>query len=436
MTNAVAVLLPTNAAGAPNSQVTIPVLIPNGVNAHNIIAYDFRLTFNPAVLTFAAASTTGTMSDGWNVTPNSSTPGAVQVVAFNATALTGSGTLINLVFNVVGTAGSTTALTWTNFVFNEGSPAAQTSNGFFTASAWRVGGSVTYRTTTRTMAGVTVALSGASQSQRTTNSSGIYSFTLQASGVHTVTPSLSGQVNSISAFDAAYVAQCVAGVRAASDCPLLAADASGNNVLSAFDAAQIAQYVAGLAPTSRVGRWLFSPAARSYGALTGDLLTEGYAAYLVGEVSGNWQAPAVSVTAASATGPAPLLATSRDDLAVALGSAAPVGDLLAFQLTLYYDPAVGRLQAAQPSAALAAADWELLVNEATPGVVELVGYGVTPVQDSRELVTLHFLDAAGQPVALTPTLRQIQFNEEPLWLDASATPVALHQRQFLPLIVN
>ena len=301
--NGVAVILPTAATGAPNSQVTIPVLLPASVTGQAIVAYDFHLTFDPAVLNPVSVNTVNTLSNGWNVTPNILTPGAVQVVAFNTTALAGSGTLLNLVFNVVGAANSSTALTWTNFVFNEGEPAAQTSNGLFTVrAAWTVGGAVSYRTTTRPMSGLTLDLSGASSHQTATDSNGVYNFTIQTSGAHTVTPSKSGGVNGISAFDAAYIAQCVAGVRNLADCPLLAADASGNNVLSAFDAAQVAQYVAGLAgPTSRVGRWLFSPANRTYGTVTGDLLTENYGAYLVGEVSGNWQPPAATAAQQTAS---------------------------------------------------------------------------------------------------------------------------------------
>ena len=418
--NAISVILPTNATGAPGSQVTIPVLLPTSVTGLGIIAYDFRLTFDPNVLSLVDVTVAGTLSDGWTLTPNTSTFGAVQVVSFNTTALAGTGTLLNLVFNVVGAANSSTPLTWSNFVFNEGEPAAQTSNGLFTVRAtWTVGGAINYRTTTRPMSGVTLDLSGASTAGTTTNASGIYSFTMQASGAHTVTPSKSGGVNGISAFDAAFIAQCVAGVRNLVDCPILAADASGNNALSAFDAAQVAQFAAGLAgPTSRVGRWVFSPANRTYATLTGDLLTEHYGAYLVGEVSGNWQPPAA--TAAEQTTneqtAAPLTVATATDGTVTLGHTGAVSDLLAYQITLHYDPSLGRLIEVVPAAAVSAdAGWELVVNEANPGVVEIVGYGVTPVNGVAELVSLRFQEGAGQATTLVPTVVMVQLNEAGLW---------------------
>lgn len=151
-------------------------------------------------------------------------------------------------------------------------------------------GSVTYRTTSTKIAGVTIALAGMSSMQDTTDASGTYTVSIAADGLHTLTPSLSGQVNGIASFDAAYIAQCVTGLRAMSECPLLAADVSDNNALSSFDAALIAQYMVGAADANnRVGRWVFAPANRTYDTGTSNLLNENFAGYLVGEVSGNWQ---------------------------------------------------------------------------------------------------------------------------------------------------
>ena len=440
--NAIAVNLPPNATGAPNAQVTIPVLVPQAVDEFGIVAYEFQFTYNPAILSVVSINTVGTLSAGWNVTPNFTTPGTVQIVAFNTTAMAGSGTLINLVFNVVGAANSSTGLTWTNFGFNEGDPAAQTSNGLFTVRSWTVGGAVNYRTTTRLMAGVTMNLTGATTAQVTTNASGAYSYTIQATGIHTVTPSLTGRINGISAFDAAFVAQCVAGIRVTTDCPLLAADTSGNNLLSAFDAAQIAQYAAGLAgPTSRVGRWLFSPARRVYAVISSDLLTENYGAYLVGEVSGNWQPPAVTA-AEQTTGEqvaAALTVATVDGNTFTLGHTGAVADLLAYQATVHYDPNAGRFVAAVPAAATSVdAGWDLVVNEVTLGVIELVGYGVTPVNGVGDLVTLHFQATDGQALTLVPTMVRIQLNEEPVWTGAvtGQQESVLPHMQFLPMIVN
>jgi hypothetical protein len=111
----------------------VPVIVgkTTGLNA---IAYDFTFTFNPKVIRLAnpAFETKGTLSQGWSITANTSTPGQIRIVAFNSQPLSGSGTLIFIKFNVVGSPGATSPLTWISFPFNEGSPASVLTNGKFT----------------------------------------------------------------------------------------------------------------------------------------------------------------------------------------------------------------------------------------------------------------------------------------------------------------
>jgi hypothetical protein len=132
----VAVSLPSQSAPAGSNNVMVPVIVGN-TTGQGIIAYDFTYTFDPSVIQLAnpAFETSGTLSSGWTITPNTSTPGQIRIVAFNTTPLSGQGTLIFIKFNVVGSQGSTTLLTWTNFMFNEGSPTATLGDGKFTVSA-------------------------------------------------------------------------------------------------------------------------------------------------------------------------------------------------------------------------------------------------------------------------------------------------------------
>jgi hypothetical protein len=127
------VSLPNTTASKGSTNVMIPVIAGN-TKGLNVIAYDFTFTFNPKVIQPAnpAFETNGTLSQGWSITPNTSIPGKIRIVAFNSQPLAGSGTLIFIKFNVVGSPGSTTPLTWTSFPFNEGSPAAVLTNGKFT----------------------------------------------------------------------------------------------------------------------------------------------------------------------------------------------------------------------------------------------------------------------------------------------------------------
>lgn len=128
----VAISLPTT-SGTSGSSVTIPVTVGN-LTGRGYVAYDFDITFNNAVLQLQnpPIDAAGTLSGAMNITHNA-TPGRLRVSAFGTSALTGAGTLLNLKFSVVGAPGTSTALTWQRFLFNED---AQTNlvNGRFTVA--------------------------------------------------------------------------------------------------------------------------------------------------------------------------------------------------------------------------------------------------------------------------------------------------------------
>ena len=132
----IAVALPNTSASAGAANVMVPVIVGD-TTGQNIIGYDFTFTFNTSVIQLAnpAFETNGTLSTGWSITPNTSTPGQIRIVAFNSQPLSGSGTLIFIKFNVVGSQGSMTPLTWTNFTFNEGNPGATLTDGSLTVTA-------------------------------------------------------------------------------------------------------------------------------------------------------------------------------------------------------------------------------------------------------------------------------------------------------------
>ena len=139
-----------DAAQDPGETISIPIIVSQLTQPTGVFSYDFRLTFNPAVLQLQATpvTQTGTLSDvpGWTITPNAdNTNGILRVSAFGTTALSGAGTLLRINFTVVGSPGQTSPLNWTpppgpnpfppgGFVFNEGDPAAVTDNGLFTVA--------------------------------------------------------------------------------------------------------------------------------------------------------------------------------------------------------------------------------------------------------------------------------------------------------------
>ncbi len=135
----ISVSLPSNAAASKGTVVVIPITVGDTTN-QGIFSYDFTVSFDPNVLTPAspAADNSNTLSSGFVITPNPQVPGRLTISGFGTQELTGQGTLLNLRFNVVGTAGTATGstnLTFDAFMFNEGNPSSMTTNGRFTVLA-------------------------------------------------------------------------------------------------------------------------------------------------------------------------------------------------------------------------------------------------------------------------------------------------------------
>jgi uncharacterized protein (TIGR03437 family) len=109
--------------------ITVPVNVGD-LTGMNVIAYDFDLMFDPTLLQPATTpyDAAGTLSSAFTITANATT-GRLRLSAFGTAALSGSGTLLKLTFNVIG-AGTTTNLTWQRFALNEDTlPPASLTNG-------------------------------------------------------------------------------------------------------------------------------------------------------------------------------------------------------------------------------------------------------------------------------------------------------------------
>jgi hypothetical protein len=112
------------------TNITIPVTVSDTTGL-GIIAYQFDLHYDPAVITpqTKAVEVAGTMSSGLSPVYNPITPGVLKVVVFGAYPLTGAGTLFNFKFTAVGPVGTISPITFVDFMFNEGDPAANVTNG-------------------------------------------------------------------------------------------------------------------------------------------------------------------------------------------------------------------------------------------------------------------------------------------------------------------
>lgn len=115
--------------------VEIPVSVSD-ISGWEIISFQFEFSYDPAVISPVDPFliTDGTMAGAanWTVLPNNNTPGQMIVGGFGATALTGAGEMLIIKFEVVGSYGASTPLTFSSFTFNAGIPPVTMINGLVT----------------------------------------------------------------------------------------------------------------------------------------------------------------------------------------------------------------------------------------------------------------------------------------------------------------
>jgi hypothetical protein len=110
-----------------------------------------------------------------------------------------------------------------------------------------LGGQITYYNGAGPVPGVEVDLIGGSPATAMTDANGDYGFSFVGSGMVTVLPLKHDDVNNaITALDASFVLQFVAGLRTFTDDQRLAADVTGDGTVSTLDASLILQYQANL----------------------------------------------------------------------------------------------------------------------------------------------------------------------------------------------
>ena len=135
-------LLVSNFAQAQSIDVSIPamydstgalIMVPitiSDATGFDVSSFSFSLKFDQAVLAAIDHSSSGTLTEGWLIFL-SKKDGEITMAAASTDTLKGSGVLVNINLKVIGDTGARSALTFTQFIFNEGTPAAKTSDGSF-----------------------------------------------------------------------------------------------------------------------------------------------------------------------------------------------------------------------------------------------------------------------------------------------------------------
>jgi hypothetical protein len=427
------VTVPSGMTTPRNAAVSVPIGVDT-MTGMNAISFDFTFTYNSSTLTFTGIDQTATLSSGMTVTINNGTPGTLVVSGFQANPLSGAGTLIKLNFNASGPIGSTSALSLPSFMFNEGSPCSNLSNGSVTIVSGTVSGVVSYANsmTFKPVSNTTLTGTGSLPTVSTNSAffTGGYSLSGFGPGPYTVTPSKTGDVNGISGFDSALIAQHVVNLITLNSNQQLAADVSQASGITSFDSALVARYVVSLPNSGNTGSWIFNPTSRSYGNVEADQPNQNYDAILMGEVSGDWVAPTsfapfaplpagkdlspeaiVTVTAPQHITPAGLPFTvpiSTTDISFPTTGI----DVISYQFILTYNPLI--IQAQDPAVTVGGTLSEngaVTINQTVPGVLNVVVTRANPMVGAGTLFNFKF-NAIGTSGQISPlTWQNFRFNE-------------------------
>lgn len=380
--------------GGQHDVVQVPI---NLANVSGLAAASLTVNFDPTVLTGRGAST-GSLTPGWSLAANTDTPGQVRLsMASPGGAVSGSGVLAYIEFEVVGSPGVTTTLSLTEVSLNDGAIPVDADDGSFAVSlVYDVAGTVRFWNGGTGVPGVLLALEGERVYTGLSDASGVYTVAGAAAGDYTLTPSKSDDVNGISAYDASLALQHDAGLITLLGHQATAADVNKNGVITSMDAFYILQKAVDLVTLPFPGAgvvWDFDPRSRSYTNLNADLTGQDFTAILLGDVSGNWSIAGSQGLNTLAQGPVTLTVFGGPISPSGLTTAtiwldAPNVPVYSLDLTLAYSSTRASAVSVQPGSLASAFMSSANLNQ--PGRVLLALAGALPISGRGELVILTF----------------------------------------------
>jgi len=113
----------------PDTTVSVPVLVSD-VTGYGIISMQLTVKYDSLVLHAIDVSLESTIAETWGyVANNLDPPGEMVVGAFGTAALSGSGDLLFLEFEVIGAIGDSTSIIIEKFSFNNDNPPVTATSG-------------------------------------------------------------------------------------------------------------------------------------------------------------------------------------------------------------------------------------------------------------------------------------------------------------------
>lgn len=421
-----------NVSAQTNTSITVPVNVSE-MGGTGAVSANFTVTFDSNVMTFnnLTFGPVGTSNGGGRTLAFSNpTAGTLNISIFGGNPFIGSGAIVNLNFTVVMIPPAFSPLNFTAFQINGGPQCGTTTNGSLSVVTGRISGTVTYANilgppSPRYVPNVLISAAGSPPVSTVTGASGPYLLSGFSANTYTITPSKTGGVNNaVTGFDAAKIVQFVVNLSQFTETQKTVADVSGIGGVSSYDASLISRYVVGLPPLDgNAGTWKFSPASIFHPVIYYDITNENYLAYLMGDVSGNWNDPnsLPGNRSVNMGGPQRQASVSAANIAAQSGKnilvpitvrgAADKG-IIAYEFDLKYDPSVIQPQADPVDIAQTISQGLFVTANATePGILRVTVYGATPLAGSGVLLNLRF-STVGAPGAVSPLAwERFMFNE-------------------------
>lgn len=326
---------------------------------------------------------------------------------------------------LTATGTRTATATWTRTATPTGT-ATRTATPTITPRFPSISGRLRYFSGDRAVPNGTVAVSLASGSLSTSSTStGQYTFTNLPAGNGVVVPRKTGDFgnpNAVTALDASWVLQMVAGTRVFTAAQRLAADVTGNGTVSALDATRILQRQVGLlarfaAAEQCASDWGFVPAAGpannqrlvqpqltlgscqagtiALEPMAGDAVQQDFTAILFGDTTGNWTPSTGAALAAVAYGPHTLRARSSRPAAGGLRMPLAVkGEVPYYSLDLTFSYDSELLEPAAVRPLRAAGDAMVVSNLSQPGIVRIAVASAYPMASGISVISIDFRGSA------------------------------------------
>jgi hypothetical protein len=430
-----AVSIPTNITSLTGASVNVPVNVDN-TTGNGLFSTDFTVTYNPAIIS-SPVVTLGTVPPAGtsSLTVNTSTPGTIVVSVFSSDPFVGAGTLVNIAFTASGAPGTSSAVNFTAFKFNEGTPCLSTSNGLVSIISGTITGTISYGNVIglpvapRHVPNATLNAVGSIPVSALTNTGGAYSLSGMGSGSYTVTPTKTGgDFAGISGNDSALIAQFVVNLMPLNATQQTVADVSGTGGITSFDAALIARYVVSLPNSGATGSWRFTPVNIVYPNVNANISGQDYTALLMGDVTGNWFDPSATRLLSVIHKGRPVTVRLPDTTAargselvvpITISDSTDKG-ILSYEFDLSYDPTVLEIGTNPTDTVQTLSDGRsVTVNAMTPGLIKVVVFGATSLSGEGALLNLRFnaIGDVGSTTALT--WENFNFNEGGIYTKTS-----------------